>query len=138
MKIFLDKTSNLKQANIKEINNIVFNLWRYFETKTVQGKASKPKMSSQVNKISCTVSRFIYREQSGLFCCSFVMDNKEAFLFEKSGLSSITVYTSDSNNKLKYEAPGTFSVVNGCVYYKPNRTDASEKYYVYMYGDVNE
>lgn len=136
MKIFLDKTSKLKTANIKEINSLVFNLWRYFENKTVQGKAVKPKVNSKVTRISSTVSRFIYREQSGTFSCSFVMENKESFLFESSGINNITVCTSDSDSKLKYEAPGTFSIINDCVYYKPDRTDVSEKYYVYISGEV--
>lgn len=138
MKIFLDKTSNLKQANIKEVNNIVFNLWRYFENKIVQSKKSKPKVNSQVSKVSSTVSHFIYREQNGIFSCSFVMENKESFLFEKNGITCITVYSSDSSNKLKYEAPGTFSIVKDCVYYKPNRTDVSERFYVFMFGEINE
>lgn len=140
MKIMLDKTSGLKSNNISQMNNIIYNLWRYFENKVVQNKASKPSVTNKA-KPSNNISRFIYREQNNIFCASFVMSvSNQVLLFEREGLSTITsVATSDSNSKLTYEAPGYFEINNNKLYFHSNRKDIkelSDKYYVYITGEL--
>lgn len=144
MKIFLDKTSGLKEANIKEINNLAFNLWRYFEQQTTQKYKEKKKLKSAVKNTSHNISRFIFRSYNNIFNCSFVLNiNKEEIkLFELDGLSSLnSVATSDSDTSLDYEAPGKFYIKNEALYFKPSRADLIElstKYYVFITGTVNE
>lgn len=144
MKLFLDKTSGLKEANIKEINNLAFNLWRYFEQNTTQKYKEKYKLKSAVKNTSHNISRFIFRSYNNIFNCSFVLNiNKEEIkLFELEGLSSLnSVATSDSDTSLDYEVPGKFYIKNKALYFKPSRSDLIElstKYYVFITGTLHE
>lgn len=141
VKIFLDKSSGLKQPNIDEINNLAFNLYRYFEQSTIQNYKEKTKLKSDVRDVSPSVSRLVYRSYGDVYNASFVLDIKtknEIKLFSVEGLKSISSITSsDSNDEMSYEAPGVFSVKNESLYFTPNRTDLkdiSSRYYVFTTG----
>lgn len=145
VKTFLDKTSGLKEANIKEVNNLAFNLWRYFEKQTIQKYKDKYKLKSTVKNTSHNISHLLYRSYNNIFNCSFILNinnNQEIKLFEVDGLTNInSVASSDSNDLLDYEAPGSFYIKNEALYFKPNRTDLKElstKYYVFITGVINE